>query len=96
MNCKPGDLAVIVRGGFEEVIGILCRVTSSSDTDKDGDFCWLVRTQRAVPWFDADDPLSVIHGRNGFVPDAWLRPIRDQPGEDETLSWAGKPQKVKA
>ena len=31
-----------------------------------------------VPWHIAED--------------RYLKPIRDQPGEDETLTWAGKPE----
>ena len=80
MNCKQGDLAVIVRStiGNEGCIvkcvdylpvhlffsGILCNN------------CW--RLDREI--------------KGQFVAqDAWLRPIRDSDGEDEILRMVGKP-----
>ena len=29
-----------------------------------------------------------------WIVESSLRPIRDQPGADETLTWAGKPQSI--
>ncbi len=60
MNCKPGDLAIIIRG----------RHPGSKTGLHLG-----------------PSGLSAVHG----VPDAWMRPIRDQPGADETLEWAPVP-----
>lgn len=37
--------------------------------------------------------LWVVNGLPGFSFDEDLRPIRDQPGEDETLTWAPVPHK---
>ena len=41
-------------------------------------------------WFTEPAPMGSI----GFY-DAHLRPIRDNDGEDETLTWAGKPSDIK-
>lgn len=74
MNCKQGDLAVIVRAlpGAERHIGkvIECREMFTSHS-------WLVPASFAPH-------IAVL--------DAHLRPIRDNPGDDETLTWASKPE----
>lgn len=43
-----------------------------------------------VPQFSWDSPVYEFEGHMPF-PDACLRPIRDQDGEDEMLRIAGKP-----
>lgn len=95
MNCKPGDLAVIVHSHFADTIGMLCLVTSQYDIDEDGGWCWACRVSRAVSW-EHEDTGEVVLGRNGMIPDSWLRPIRDSDGEDQMLRIAGKPQEVTA
>lgn len=35
-------------------------------------------------------------GKQFVALDRYLIPIRDNPGDDETLTWAGKPEKVTA
>jgi hypothetical protein len=104
MNCKPGDLAIVVQD-FEnpENVGALVRVVSRADpNDYDSDIDW-----------DCD-ALSVISGPRSFtgewftaVPgssdsefgyrDCELRPLRD-PGDDatdETLLWLPSPTREK-
>lgn len=65
--------------------------------------------KRFHPWrFDLVGPVWVVDGkvqwarRDGtptifadLAPDNSLRPIRDNDGEDETLTWAGKPADIK-
>jgi hypothetical protein len=72
MNCKPGDLAIVVKA--EADLNWLGRVVE------------VVRPNFADSWIT--DPLPV-----GFtcIADEALRPIRDQPGADETLSWIPVP-----
>lgn len=95
MNCKPGDLAVIVRDEEPAVdIGKMVKVSASSFIDDDGCFCWVcdslsgpLRFWSGVRFEYAADAIE--------IPDAWLKPIRD-PGndaQDETLLWAGLPVK---
>lgn len=91
MNCKPGDLAVIVRtlppGAF--LLGYVVEVLHQV-ADVDQGPAWLVRLQR-----DITNPISGEIGSEGVAPDAFLMPIRD-PGEDaqdETLQWLPVPER---
>jgi hypothetical protein len=94
MNCKPGDLAVIIwTKAYPENIGALVRVVRESPNGPNPvhGFQWScealhpVRSSRGV----------MQPGQEGAMPDKFLRPIRDNDGEDETLTWAAKPQEVK-
>lgn len=88
LNCKPGDLALVVAGPAE---GYIVRCIERFDgpwSDLTFDAGW--RLDRAVPAIDG----RVHH----YKADAYLRPIRD-PGEDaqdETLQWLDVPRKVAA
>lgn len=89
MNCKPGDLAVMIRssagneGTFVHVVGSDIEGMSGSEGYPGAGWLWHCRAHRPIA------------GHTGFIdvefafPDAWLRPIRD-PGDDavdETLTW---------
>ena len=97
MNCKPGDLALIVRSkaGNEgrlveclELVGVVYDRFGMLACN--GLVCWRVRALDGRP-------IKWDGGYVGeFVADARMRPIRDNDGEDETLSWAGNPQHVEA
>jgi hypothetical protein len=98
MNCKPGDLAIIVDPECVQNIGkiVLCvRLHSSETHDLDG---WGFNESCGPRWV-VDQPLS---GRLGdgtpcpmyTIPDESLRPIRDNDGEDEMLRIAGNPREV--
>lgn len=108
MNCKPGDLAVIVRD--EKNLGLLgriCRVLHAASTSEfrlpDG---YLHVPCSAGRWaIDFNEPINVPL-RNGnsrwtrfaVANDAALRPIRD-PGDDaidEMVLIVGKPEGVTA
>lgn len=92
MNCKPGDLAVIVRSeaGNEGKFVTCLRLVDRLWIRRDGsDF-------RAPSW-EVDVELGGWGGDwTSYVPDSSLRPIRGQPGDDETLAWAGKPNELPA
>lgn len=85
MNCKPGDLAVYVgadlglRGRFVTVVEEDAFVTSVF-----GRKFWIV---------DPPLPRDDRRGDALAVDDLVLRPIRDNDGQDETLTWAGLPNK---
>ena len=83
MNCKQGDLAVIVRALNPENLGRICRVIGAGIGKGDG--WWLVELPHAIRWLEG--PVSAI----GNAHDSVLRPIRDNGGDDETLIWAGLP-----
>lgn len=91
MNCKPGDLAVIVgslpAGRF--LIGRFVEVIERAPDTQQGP-AWLVRLQNEIV-----NPLTNERGIEGVAADCWLRPIRD-PGDDaqdETLQWLPVPGK---
>ena len=85
MNCKPGDLAVTVGcRSHPELNGIIMTVDEAVAPN-----IWMCSGHEI-------ERVSEIYGTRPWIYDEKLRPIRDSDGEDETLSWAGKPQKVKA
>lgn len=99
MNCKPGDLAVMVRskanneGRIVEIVSPLGHEPffDGARWGIGAGFCWLVRS--------ASGPVRSV--RRGLhlefpCPDAWLRPIRDNDGEDESLTWAPRKEGVPA
>ena len=87
MNCKPGDLAIVVKAHkhAEHTVGAIVSVTT--------------RFGMLGEW-PAWNYKGVLRDKLGrritALEDVCLRPIRDNPGEDETLTWAGKPEKVSA
>ena len=94
MNCKKGDLAVIVRQAplDPRSLGAIVEVVETGPTIKfhvlgGGVFpSWFVRSK---------EPFVMHNGRKStyfFVPDALLRPIRDNDGQDEMLRIAGLPK----
>jgi len=95
MNCKPGDLAVVVRSRFKSNIGKLCRVICFSDSQH-----WDWKVEAISPLQHATKSMAEVGivwpGQITQAHDFCLRPIRDNDGEDETLAWAGKPQEVTA
>ena len=93
MNCKPGDLAVMVRSAASNhglIVSCLKIATDKEMIDCGFDF-------RNTPAWVVDRKIISNHGTLiNIVPDSFLRPIRDNPGDDETLTWAGKPEHVAA
>ncbi|QIM51607.1 hypothetical protein [Hydrogenophaga crocea] len=99
MNCKPGDLAVIVRSGAQnagKLVEIARPATQAErkifDHRREGFHWWVcsIGTPIVDSWGDARMETA--------LPDAWLRPIRD-PGDDATdemVQLLGKPQEVTA
>lgn len=79
MNCKTGDLAVIVRQPLTPypLMGLIVRCKEPSIHPLNGTVGW--RLYDALPTGDE------------CIADFLLRPIRDTPGEDETLQWAPVP-----
>ena len=83
MNCKQGDLAIVVRsyaGNEGKIVRCLRFVGSVPGYYLDHDH-WLVDTVIT----------SNLGYKDPYFPDKILRPIRDQPGEDEILRIAGRP-----
>ena len=107
MNCKPGDMAVIVRSKFTpHLIGRIVEVLYMAPSY--GSFClpngqlhaqlvdkrprWVCKFQNPV-----SAPTDIGQRLTDYapVPDEVLRPIRDQPGDDEMLRITGLPCETK-
>lgn len=88
MNCKPGDLAVVVRSyrGYEGRIVRCVRLVGIIDWVKVGSQpTWLV------------DPPFPVSDAPHLIADCQLRPINN-PGadaQDESLSWLPVPSREK-
>lgn len=91
MNCKQGDLAIVVRG---PAAGTVVRCVRRFDGP------WFEVDGREVPYgellgWELDRPVLAMDGRKHvFKADRALRPVRPDEGEDETLRWAEKPLEI--
>lgn len=86
MNCKPGDLAVIVRSADGAAVGRIVEVLMGDGSHSEFGHIWRVKSR--------GKGVVTIHGTLAVffhMPDAWLRPIRDDGGQDETLVWKDVP-----
>lgn len=90
MNCKQGDLAIIVksRAGNEGKIVTCLRYATKAEKREH----LFVNKQMGPVWV-IDRELPNVYGSSHLVYDSTLRPIRDQDGEDEMIRIAGKPLK---
>jgi hypothetical protein len=98
MNCKQGDLAVIVYAGRSgRDLGKLVNVIRGNGYDEDGDFMWECESSGTPLFAYTEDGYGPgIESPKALIPDAWLRPIR--PGDlEETLDTdIKKPDEVEA
>lgn len=90
MNCKPGDLAIVVRTGPKSVgcLGAVIRVTKLGTNPTGRGPAWEYK-----PTLRNADGEPIL-----WANDSCLRPIRD-PGDDaqdESFRWAPAPEKVTA
>lgn len=90
MRCKPGDIAWLrkcVDAPLSPNLGKYFKVLRLRD-----DQSWWVEVLSPGVVAHVDGVLvTVAIGTEAYCPDDCLTPLRDQPGEDETLTWAGKP-----
>ena len=106
MNCKPGDLAVIIKPSLRgpQLLGMIVTVLHAAPAHdfrlpdgyvQQGGFpgYWVIEFQRPI---EVPTTLGARMARYGTAPDFALRPIRNQPGADETLRWADRPEGVPA
>lgn len=88
MNCKQGDLAIIVAG---KNTGALVHVLGESMY---GTGFWFIESVGSpLPGDVFGRPVQL---KRANIADARLKPIRDQPDPDETLLWAPVPSEVTA
>ena len=86
LNCKPGDLAMVVRVTHKEAEWILGRVVRCVRLEVLGGRAgWMLEE-------GVTHPETVFEWH--WIADDCLRPIRDQDGEDEMLRIAGLPHEV--
>ena len=82
MNCKQGDLAVIVKAPLPDEQHCIGKVIKCAELIKVNGFpCWI--------------PETKLHGFRS-VADYCLKPLRDSDGQDETLNWKDVPSEVTA
>ena len=90
MNCKLNDLAIVVRGAMASSTGLVLhcvRLSSASGLRKpDGSF------EYGPVWETDNYGVAICGNTHNLWMDSALRPLRDEPGQDETLLWAGLPQ----
>jgi hypothetical protein len=82
MNCKPGDLAIIIASDFPEEIGMVVEVLPDSLVDEEFGFCWHIRAKRPVACWDPATGKDVFNSEF-CVPDSDLRPVTGLPVHDE-------------
>lgn len=88
LNCKPGELARVIDDPEARLAGIVDKIISVTTLEQFGPY---------PAWRYAGLPMVCVCGcgrQIGSIADVLLRPIRGQDGEDETLTWAGKPAQV--
>lgn len=100
MNCKPGDLAVVVRCEYTpEMIGMVVTVVRAYTGESIDGVRWGLGADRQRWVIEGSRPLpsrgwhgeGPIFTRQRSMPDSAMRPIRDSDGQDETLRIAGLP-----
>lgn len=87
MNFKPGMLVLCVghAPGVTWCAPYVGTVRVVREASRVHDRHWLL-----------EPPTRDEYGYEGSWHERRLVPIRDNPGEDETLTWAGRPEKVSA
>ncbi|WP_349609110.1 hypothetical protein [Cupriavidus sp. DF5525] len=82
MNCKPGDLAIVVRAeGAPAAVGKVVEVLRSAP-NVNGLPAWVVQFQ-GVGIVRNKKSGALTLGVDADCPDAWLRPISGVPLHDE-------------
>lgn len=89
LNCKVGDLAIVIKstaGNEGKIVQCLKFVPNKQFLKRD---CNVIVEDSWI----VDSKLKTWNGRPGnAIPDAWLKPIRNQDGEDEMLKIVGYPK----
>ena len=108
MNCKQGELAFIVKARDIRNIGKIVKILRPAIPNEEflstskillrwtGECsgAWVVHSDSPLLWLLDDGDTLMFNDRVFY--DAYLRPLRDNPGQDETLTWAPVPKKVEA
>lgn len=90
MNCKPGDLCMVILGPNRDRFVI----TREFDAHTQEWCCEALQEMIGFP--EPGVTATAPAGSEVWAYDHILRPIRDQPGEDEMLRITGLPQRETA
>lgn len=83
MNCKPGDLAVVMYSDIPENVGLFVDVLEADDPNKHGigllhpGHVWLCRARGAITYRNIFGEMCIL--KEGPIPDEVLKPIRPEP-----------------
>ena len=92
-NCQQGDLSIITRseaGNRDKIVTCVKAIGPMRVLHMDDNF-----TVEFI--WEVDRDLPRVDGRmTRLIADSCLRPIRDQPGEDEVLRRIGRPSEIDA
>jgi hypothetical protein len=85
MNCRPGDLAIVVRAENKQNLGRIVHVVQEHDGAGDlvldervYGHVWLVEAERPLVWRRAG---KRVRRRRGPAPDDYLLPVGSTPSE---------------
>lgn len=81
MNCKVGDMAIVVRDSGSGASGAIVEVLRRSDRT-DGTPAWVVQFSKGYELSHRCSGRVLSHNQ-ARVPDAWLLPISGVPVHDE-------------
>lgn len=79
MNCKPGDLAIIIRAHLSENVGAIVEVIAPCEYFGEG--YWHCRS--CTPRRGVIGDRVVSAAKEHSILDAWMRPISGVPVDDE-------------
>lgn len=91
MNCKQGDLAIIVNSRNSKNIG---KIVTCLELDLSTHTPYGYRWLDSPRWKVGIKIISNLGHLIDSVADCNLRPLRDNDGEDEMIRIAGKPEKA--
>lgn len=92
LNCKQGDLAFLLVDGQYMKAGAIVKCIRFYGLVENPDLGWFNDVWHVEYRGTEISPRGIGWG----VPDRYLRPLRDQDGEDEMLRIAGLPHEVAA
>lgn len=100
-NCKPGDLAIIIKSKRARNLGRIVHVIEAvtTPTVNIGGEPYSVSSPVGEILWRIAEPIPLVKNSTGevvhapYCRDSVLRPIRDNDGTDETLLWAPVPKK---
>jgi len=82
MNCKPGDLAIIVRSEKDQLCGKVVKVIKGWGDWKPYGYLWTVEFAHPIATRRPSQSDLIIQSNADF-PDAWLRPVSGLPLTDD-------------